>query len=140
MNRQERRSAAAQNRKVSSMHEEKLRRGANEIQIAHSPDGKQIAVITDEHTYAWNLAKIPGIVDALRAHANGASLPGADVLVFSYEDRVCLSDKPPKRSYQSVEGQAALIIDQKNWTYTMPKHGARLLANNLEAVLRQIEQ
>jgi hypothetical protein len=53
---------------------------------------------------------------------------------------VCLSDKPPKRSFQTIEGQAALIIDQENWTYATPKHGARLLANNLEAVLRQFQQ
>jgi hypothetical protein len=50
-------------------------------------------------------------------------------MVFTFEDRVCVTDQPPKQSYQNVRGQAAVVIDQENWSYAMPRHEARLMAD-----------
>ena len=111
---------------------------AGKLQIAHSPDGKEMAVITDQHTYAWAADSIPAIVAALREHAQGHAMPGAGGMVFSHDDRVCFTDKPVKQTYQNVDGEAGLVIEHEDWTYAMPRQEARVLADNLEAVHRSI--
>ena len=122
------------------MHDEKIKRGAQEIQIARTPDGKQIAVITLAHVYSWHASKVHAIIAALREHARGATAPSADGMVFTAGDRIGLCDKPVRQSYQNFGDEPALIVDQVEWTYAMQKHEARVLADNLEIVLHQTQQ
>lgn len=108
------------------------------IQIAHSEDGKQIALISNGIVYAWNTDAIPSIVSGLRQHALGHAPESANGHVYSKGDRVHLTDEPGAAMVMTVAGKDAIHSIHKGKSYAMPRREARRIADSFEGVYRKL--
>jgi hypothetical protein len=108
------------------------------VQIGHDPEGTFIGLITDKRRYAWPTGKVPSIVHALRACADGDPAPGdCNSMVFASGEHVAVTDEPAKVAYRNVHDQATMVIDAA-WSHLMTKRSACMLANGLEETYRKL--
>jgi hypothetical protein len=109
------------------------------IQIGYNTEKTHVVLITKEREYVWSVDVVPRVIAGLRACADGDQFPEISKgLVFASPDKnlVSVSDTPARaRFINTVGGEAAMEIDQPNWSFMQPPLRARDLANGLEKTL-----
>jgi hypothetical protein len=135
MNRHERRARDAQLRQA------RAKWVPQHIQICHDPEKTFVGLISNQRRYAWPVDVVPSIIAGLRACADGDPFPEVSKgMVFAVKNHtlVSVSDSSATAHYANINGEAAMQIDQPEWSFLQPPHRARELADGLEETLRKM--